>query len=118
MPKVKSKRSKVGKVQPFETMAVDTDETPVIEEVVEGESNHAIHKRHAAEWKKMKTQVVQLKQQRKACSKKQRDRKKELSKQIKTLISTLQEKHDEELRAIGVIPPKRSGDDMAMDDDE
>ena len=123
MPKVQKGRKRASKAEPFDTMMVDdmVEEKPVaVEEETQaeetGESNHAIFKRHAGEWKKMKGQVAQLKRQRKALNKKQRDRKKAISQEIKLLISSLQHKHDEELRALGLIAPKR--EDLMVDEDD
>ena len=123
MPKAQRKRGRANKSEPFDTMMVDEADQEVVaqtEEVVEqeerGESNHAIHKRHAGEWKKMKGQVAQLKKQRKALTKKQRDKKKGISQEIKILISSIQNRHDEELRVLGIIPPKRA--DVMEDDEE
>ena len=70
MPKVQSRRKRVGKAEPFETMMVDEavpveTQVEVEEAEVAGESNHAVHKRQAGEWKRMKGQVAQLKKQRK-----------------------------------------------------
>lgn len=121
MPKVKSKRTRAEKSQPFDTMMVDEEvKNPVVEDQTEeenqGESNHAVYKRHAGEWKKMKGQIAQLKKQRKALTKKQRDKKKQISQEIKLLMHGLRDRQDEELRALGIISPKRS--DLMMDDDE
>ena len=124
MPKAQNKRRRANKAEPFDTMMVDEVAQPVVDnnEIVEeneaqsGESNHAIFKRHAGECKKMKGQVAQLKRQRKALTKKQRDKKKQISQEIKLLISHLENRHDEELRSLGIIPPKRA--DIMDDDDE
>jgi hypothetical protein len=124
MPKVQKGRKRATKAEPFDTMMVDeaVAEEPVDHVEVEaeteetGESNHAIFKRHAGEWKKMKSQVAQLKRQRKTLSKKKRDRKKSISQEIKILIASLQKKHDEELRTLGLIAPKR--EDLMVDDDD
>ena len=125
MPKVQSRRRRPNKVEPFDT--VMADEEPEItnkntEDVVPGsdteggESNHAVFKRHAGEWKKMKAQVAQLKKQRKALNKKQRDQKKKISQDIKFLISSTRDRHDNELRTLGIVAPKR--DDLMMDDED
>ena len=121
MPKVQSRRSRPSKAQPFETMMVDEVKPNIVSDASdEGqESNHSVHKRQAGEWKKMKAQVSQLKSQRKALGKKQRETKKELSKQIKLLIVSTEAKHLAELRALGIVPPKatdRMVDDEDMDD--
>ena len=119
MPKASNRRSRASKAQPFETMAVDEENVDIVTEDIDEsvESNHAVHKRHAGEWKKMKAQVSQLKSQRKALSKKQRDVKKDLSKQIKFLISSLEAKHLAELQSMGIVPPK-SSDRMVDDEDD
>lgn len=83
---------------------------------VSGESNHSVYKRQAGEWKRMKSQVAQLKKQRKALTKKQRDKKKQISQEIKMLVSSTRDRHDAELRELGIIPPKRS--DMMQDDED
>lgn len=125
MPKVQSRRRRPNKVEPFDT--VMADEEPKINDqpagdvitgsdVEGGESNHAVFKRHAGEWKKMKAQVAQLKKQRKALTKKQRDRKKQISQEIKLLISTIRDRHDTELRSLGIVAPKR--EDLMMDDED
>ena len=100
-------------------MVVDEAKVDPVDEVVDEsvESNHSVHKRHCGEWKKMKAQVSQLKSQRKALSKKQREVKKDLSKQIKFLISSMESKHLAELEALGITPPKFS-DRMIDEDDE
>jgi hypothetical protein len=123
MPKIQSRRARPHKSQPFETMALDEKSNDQLEDHIEnepneelGESNHSVHKRHAAEWKRMKSQVSQIKKQRKALSKKQRDRKKQLSQEIKHLISSLRTRHEEELISLGIVPPKRS--DIMEDDME
>ena len=124
MPKVQSRRKRTTKSEPFETMMVDEPSNPeqvveegiVDEESVGGESNHAVYKRHAGEWKRMKSQVAQLKKQRKSLTKKQRDKKKEISQEIKLLISSTGDKHQAELRALGIIAPKRA--DMMIDDED
>ena len=123
MPKAPKKRTRVSKSEPFDTMMIDEVDQPAVdnredETEQEGttESNHAIFKRHAGEWKRMKAQVAQLKKQRKALTKKQRDKKKQISQEIKMLISSIQNRHDEELRGLGIIPPKRA--DLMEDDEE
>jgi hypothetical protein len=84
------------------------------------ESNHSVYKRQQAEWRKMKHQVAQLKKQRKSLNKKQRDRKKEISKDIKMLIATMSAKHEQELRDLGIVKPMSSheDDDDLMEDDD
>lgn len=125
MPKVQSRRRRPNKVEPFDTVMAD-DEPEITNQETEdvvpgsdkesGESNHAVFKRHAGEWKKMKAQVAQLKKQRKALTKKQRDQKKKISQDIKFLISCTRDRHDNELRTLGIVAPKR--DDLMMDDED
>ena len=118
MPKIKSNRRRTAKSEPFESMKVDEttdkveDPASLVEE--ETESNRSVYKRHSAEWKRMKGSVAQLKLRRKSLTKKQRDLKKQLSQEIKILISSMTEKHQNELRELGIISPKRS--DMMEDD--
>ena len=122
MPKFLSRRNRSSKSQPFETMIVD-EKAPadvVTEEQqddeVSGESNHLVYKRQAGEWKRMKAQVAQLKKQRKALTKKQRDKKKQISQEIKMLVSSIRDRHDAELRELGIIPPNRS--EMMQDNED
>jgi predicted RNase H-like nuclease (RuvC/YqgF family) len=96
---------------------IQTDSVSAGEEDSSTESNHAVYKRQQAEWRKMKHQVAQLKKQRKALNKKQREKKKEISKDIRTLLSTLRLKHEEELKSLGIIPDKNRMD-LDMEDDE
>jgi hypothetical protein len=123
MPKIAKGRKGSKKVEPFDTVMSENIANQDIDnhaaeetDAVAGESNHAIFKRHAGEWKRMKAQVAIIKSQRKSLSKKQRDKKKKLSQDIKLLLSSLQSRHDEELRTLGIIPPKRS--DMMLDDED
>ena len=127
MPKIQSRRHKSVKSEPFDTMVIDkAEETPdvVVADDVEGdgeESNRAVYKRHQTEWRKMKHQVAQLKKQRKALTKKQREKKKEISKEIKMLISSMRAKHEQELKDLGIVAPishDHDDEDLMMDDDE
>ena len=119
MPKIQSRRKRATKAEPFETMVVD--DVKQVEENIETdesnttESNHSVYKRHQAEWRKMKHQVAQLKKQRKALTKKQRDRKKEISKEIRLMVATMRTKHEQELKELGIIPDKSA---MMIDDDD
>lgn len=61
--------------------------------------------RQAAEWRKMKTEVAQLKKQRQKLRKKvvaEKEERRKLGKLIKLKISTLRRQHDEELQALGL----------------
>jgi hypothetical protein len=127
MPKIQSRRQRQQKAEPFRTMEVEKTDDPVDlaeTEVVEGEateSNHSVYKRQQAEWRKMKHQVAQLKKQRKALNKKQRERKKEISKEIKLLIASMRAKHEQELRDLGIVKPvstNEEDDDDLMEDDD
>lgn len=122
MPKVRGSRSRVSRSEPFETMTddnlpeVDANElTAAVDAETTGESNHSVYKRQQGEWRKMKHQVAQLKKQRKALSKSQRGVKKDISKEIRMMLSTLRVKHEEELKALGIIPDKSR---MEIDMDE
>lgn len=119
MPKVKSSRRRSAKSQPFEPMSMEdtTDRLPEEAETPledEGASNRSVHKRQAAEWKRMKAQVAQLKQRRRGLTRKQREVKKQISQEIKLLISSMSERHENELRELGIVAPKRSD---VMEDD-
>lgn len=127
MPKVRGNRSRVHRSEPFETMTddklneVDAPEvTEPVDESSVNESNHSVYKRQQAEWRKMKHQVAQLKKQRKALNKKQREKKKEISKEIRMLLTSMKQKHEEELKSLGIIPDKSrmeidSEDEVDMD---
>jgi len=97
------------------------NEAEVDTEEQKNESNHAVYKRQQIEWRKMKHLVAQLKKQRKALSKKQRDRKKELGKDIKLLIASTRANHDQELKDLGIVKPasaRDDNDDDLMEDDD
>ena len=120
MPKIQSRRHKSHKAEPFETMVVEKEEAETNPDVeVEEESNRSVYKRQQLEWRKMKHQVAQLKKQRKALTKKQREKKKEISKEIKLLISSMRGKHEQELKDLGIVAPvNHLQDDDLMEDDE
>jgi|LauGreDrversion4_2_1035121.scaffolds.fasta_scaffold176059_2 hypothetical protein len=122
MPKIQSRRHRANRAEPFETMVVEKEEANVLPAEVEEEeegSNRAVYKRHQTEWRKMKHQVAQLKKQRKALNKKQREKKKEISKEIKHLIASMRAKHEQELKELGIVAPATQDDeDLMMDDDE
>jgi hypothetical protein len=121
MPKIQSRRHKSVKSEPFDTMVVEKAEQETID-VVDEESNRSVYKRQQTEWRKMKHQVAQLKKQRKALTKKQREKKKEISKEIKLFISSMRGKHEQELKDLGIVAPashNRDDDvDLMMEDDE
>ncbi|EPR61075.1 hypothetical protein TGPRC2_311830 [Toxoplasma gondii TgCatPRC2] len=81
-----------------------------------------IHKRQAAEWRKMKSEVAQLKKQRQKLRKKvvaEREERKKLGKLIKEKISSMRKRHDAELQALGLGKSLHSVDPeetMAVDD--
>jgi len=125
MPKIQSRRHKSVKSEPFDTMVVEKGEQETSDVVVEDEveeSNRSVYKRQQTEWRKMKHQVAQLKKQRKALTKKQREKKKEISKEIKLLISSMRAKHEQELKDLGIVAPashnRDDDDDLMMEDDE
>ncbi len=103
----------MSRSEPFETMTddkldeVDTTE-PILttDEGSNNESNHSVYKRQQGEWRKMKHEVAQLKKQRKALNKKQREKKKEISKVIRMLLTSMKQKHEEELKSLGITPDK------------
>ena len=67
------------------------------------ETAHDCKKRHTAEYKAVKAQVMQLKKQRKRQPKKGgKDEKKEISQEIRKLLNDVQEKHEAELKALGI----------------
>ncbi|PFH34161.1 hypothetical protein BESB_073130 [Besnoitia besnoiti] len=87
-----------------------------------GTGGRQIHKRQAAEWRKMKSEVAQLKKQRQKLRKKvvaEREERKKIGKLIKAKISSMRKRHDEELEALGLGKSLHSVDadeSMAVDD--
>ncbi|CBZ55136.1 conserved hypothetical protein [Neospora caninum Liverpool] len=87
-----------------------------------GTGGRQIHKRQAAEWRKMKSEVAQLKKQRQKLRKKvvaEREERKKLGKLIKEKISSMRKRHDAELQALGLGKSLHSVDPeetMAVDD--
>lgn len=86
--------------------AADEKATPADNAETEGEiASRHIYKRQAVEWRKMKAEVAQLKRQRQKLRKKnvvQREERKKLGRLIKTKILGLRQKHDAELKSLGL----------------
>merc|ERR1719506_2150684 len=100
-----------------------TGAAPSFEFEAPSETNRVIFARHAKEWKEMKVRVASLKRDRKKIPKKgNKEKKKNISKEIRKSVQELRKKHEEELKAAGVIggaPPVPDGlmDDVEDDDD-
>ena len=87
------------------------------QEEKEEATGHALFKQQAAEWREMKTKVASLKDKRKRLGKKERDQKKQLSKEIKTMLAETSARHQAELKAAGIVGHSIK-DTMAISDDD
>ncbi|CDJ43274.1 hypothetical protein, conserved [Eimeria tenella] len=128
MGKVSKARKRKGRQQAQKSDAMDEDKPQNSgklsetakgeEEGAEGTSSHALFKRHASERKAVKQKIAVLKQRRKKLRKKfpkEAAEKREINKKIKSLIKEITDKHEKELKELGII--KTAGADELKDED-
>lgn len=113
---LKQRKLKEPKIKRVGDMDVDENEP---EKSAGQITAHKLKELQTAEWKKMKSEVAQLKKERKGIKKKgNKDCKKKLSQKIKELIKTLTEKHQKERAQLGIVSENPADDEMSVGDDD